>query len=58
MITLRISEQEAQLILLGLGELPAKTSIEFILKFKNECNQQIQAKENKEKKEVDNDLNT
>jgi|688.fasta_scaffold1116948_2 hypothetical protein len=41
MITIEITEKEAQLILAGLGELPAKMCIDFILKFKQTCEKQI-----------------
>jgi hypothetical protein len=48
MLKIEISEQEAQLILNGLGELKAKESIEFILKFRLVCEQQIEVNRNKQ----------
>lgn len=48
MIILEITEQEAQLILTGLAELPAKTSFDFILKFKQVCEEQIQSNREKQ----------
>lgn len=42
-LTINITDQEAQLILAGLAELPAKHSIELILKFKQQCEEQIKA---------------
>jgi hypothetical protein len=35
-LTINVNEQEAQMILSGLAELPAKHSIDLILKLKNE----------------------
>ncbi len=40
-LTINVNEQEAQMILSGLGELPAKHSIDLILKLKNEFESQI-----------------
>jgi hypothetical protein len=40
-LTIKVSEQEAQMILSGLAELPAKHSIDLILKLKNEFESQI-----------------
>ena len=40
-LTINVSEQEAQMILSGLAELPAKHSIDLILKLKNEFETQI-----------------
>ena len=40
-LTINVSEQEAQMILSGLAELPAKHSIDLILKLKNEFESQI-----------------
>jgi hypothetical protein len=40
-ITLELEVNEVQLILNGLGELPAKISIETILKIKAETEKQI-----------------
>lgn len=42
-LTIKLSEQEANLILAGLAELPAKHSIDLILKFKQLCIEQIQS---------------
>jgi hypothetical protein len=40
-LTINVNEQEAQMILSGLAELPAKHSIDLILKLKNEFEAQI-----------------
>jgi hypothetical protein len=40
-LTINVTEQEAQMILSGLAELPAKHSIELILKLKQEFESQI-----------------
>ena len=40
-LTIKVSEQEAQMILSGLAELPAKHSIDLILKLKNSFESQI-----------------
>jgi hypothetical protein len=40
-LTINVSEQEAQMILSGLAELPAKHSIDLILKLKNSFESQI-----------------
>jgi hypothetical protein len=40
-LTINVSEQEAQILLSGLAELPAKHSIDLILKLKNEFESQI-----------------
>ena len=40
-LTIKVNEQEAQMILSGLAELPAKHSIELILKLKQEFESQI-----------------
>jgi hypothetical protein len=40
-LTINVNEQEAQMILSGLAELPAKHSIDLILKLKNEFESQI-----------------
>ena len=45
MFNLELTEQEVNIILAGLGELPAKHSIELIGKIKSECEAQIK-KEN------------
>jgi len=45
--TLNVTENEANIILAALGELPAKSSIDLILKLKEEFVKQIQ--ENQEK---------
>jgi hypothetical protein len=42
-LTIKLNEQEANLILAALGELPAKHSIELILKFKQQCEEQIKS---------------
>jgi len=44
-LTIRVNEQEAQMILSGLAELPAKLSIELILKLKQEFESQIKSAE-------------
>ena len=41
MLNVNINEQEAQLILNALAELPAKFSIDLILKLKSEFESQI-----------------
>jgi hypothetical protein len=40
-LTINVTEQEAQMIVSGLAELPAKHSIELILKLKQEFESQI-----------------
>ena len=40
-LTINVSEQEAQMILSGLAELPAIHSIDLILKLKNSFESQI-----------------
>jgi hypothetical protein len=46
-LIIKLNEQEANMVLAGLGELPAKHSIELILNVKNQCEEQIKAaKEN------------
>ncbi len=45
--TFNVTENEANIILAALGELPAKSSIDLILKLKEEFVKQIQ--ENQEK---------
>jgi len=48
--TLEFTEQEAQMVVNGLTELPAKFSYELITKIKNECDRQFkEAEELKEK---------
>tara|TARA_R110000868_G_scaffold404927_1_gene683766 strand:+ start:1548 stop:1700 length:153 start_codon:yes stop_codon:yes gene_type:complete len=47
-IKFEFTPEQAQLVLLGLGELQAKHSIELILKFKQQCEEQMKAKEEKE----------
>lgn len=42
-ITIKLNENEANLILAGLAELPAKHSIELILNFKKQCEEQIKS---------------
>jgi hypothetical protein len=41
MMTITVTQEEAQVILLGLGELPAKMSIDLIIKLKNEFESQM-----------------
>jgi hypothetical protein len=50
-LTINVNEQEAQMILSGLAELPAKHSIDLILKLKTEFESQIK-EANAEKAEV------
>ena len=45
MFDLKLTEQEVNIILAGLGELPAKHSIELIGKIKQSCESQIEASE-------------
>jgi len=45
MFELKLTEQEVNIILAGLGELPAKHSIDLIAKIKSECETQIEEKE-------------
>lgn len=40
-LTVNLNEQEANLILAGLAELPAKHSLELIFKFKKQCDDQL-----------------
>jgi len=40
-LTVKVNEQEAQLLLSGLAELPAKISIDLILKLKENFESQI-----------------
>ena len=40
-LTINVNEQEAQMILSGLAELPAKHSIDLILKLKTDFESQI-----------------
>jgi hypothetical protein len=47
-LTIKLTEQEAQMILSGLAELPAKHSIDLILKLKNEFESQIKERQDKE----------
>ena len=42
---LELTEQEVNVVLAGLGELPAKHSIELIAKIKNDCESQIEETE-------------
>jgi len=37
-----LTEQEVNIVLAGLGELPAKHSIDLIAKIKSECEAQIE----------------
>jgi len=45
MFELKLTENEVNIILAGLGELPAKHSIELIGKIKSECESQIKDKD-------------
>jgi hypothetical protein len=45
MFELKLTENEVNIILAGLGELPAKHSIELIGKIKQSCESQIEASE-------------
>jgi hypothetical protein len=45
-LTINVNESEAQLILSGLAELPAKHSIDLILKLKNSFEDQIKPEKN------------
>ena len=42
MFNLELTENEVNIILAGLGELPAKHSIELIAKIKQSCESQIE----------------
>ena len=42
---LELTEQEVNVVLAGLGELPAKHSIELIAKIKSDCESQIEEEE-------------
>jgi len=42
---INLTEQEVNLVLAGLGELPAKHSIELIAKIKSDCESQIEETE-------------
>ena len=42
---LKLTEQEVNVVLAGLGELPAKHSIELIAKIKTTCESQIKETE-------------
>jgi len=42
---LKLTEQEVNVVLAGLGELPAKHSIELIAKIKSDCESQIEETE-------------
>jgi hypothetical protein len=42
---LELTEQEVNVVLAGLGELPAKHSIELIAKIKSDCESQIEETE-------------
>lgn len=45
---LELTEQEVNVVLAGLGELPAKHSIELIAKIKSDCESQIEANQETE----------
>lgn len=47
-LKISVNEQEAQMILLGLAELPAKNSIDLILKLKQEFEKQIKSADSEE----------
>jgi len=40
-LTIKVTEQEANVILAGLSELPLKVSMEVAMKFKQQCENQI-----------------
>lgn len=42
---IKVTEQEANVILAGLAELPLKVSMEVAMKFKQQCEEQIKAAE-------------
>ena len=42
---INLTEQEVNLVLAGLGELPAKHSIDLISKIKTTCESQIEPKQ-------------
>jgi hypothetical protein len=42
---INLTEQEVNVVLAGLGELPAKHSIELIAKIKSDCESQIEETE-------------
>ena len=44
MFDLQLTEQEVNIILAGLGELPAKRSLELIAKISSTCEAQIDKK--------------
>lgn len=46
-LTIKLTEQEANIILAGLSELPLKVSMELAIKFKQECEKQIKAEQSK-----------
>jgi hypothetical protein len=52
-LTVKLTEQEANLILAGLSELPAKVSLELIFKFKQQCEDQINAAKTEEPAKVE-----
>lgn len=45
---IKLNEQEANIILSGLAELPLKVSMEVAMKFKQQCEEQIKATEEAE----------
>lgn len=44
-LTIKLTEQEANIILAGLSELPLKVSMDLAMKFKKQCEEQIKAEE-------------
>lgn len=50
---LELTEKEVNIILAGLGELPAKHSIDLIAKIKSTCESQIEKTENAETLETE-----
>lgn len=49
-MTVELSEKETNLVLKGLGELPAKESIELIIKLRMTWNEQEEVKKVEEQK--------
>ena len=42
---IKVTEEQANVILAGLSELPLKVSMEVAMKFKQQCEEQIKAAE-------------
>ena len=40
-LIIKVTEQEANIILAGLSELPLKTSFDIAIKFKQQCEEQL-----------------